>query len=118
MVYIYNKYISPKKTINIALTNIYGIGKKRALDITKMLGINPNIRFGKITKTQLSKITKYISKEYIVGSFLRQEVTENIKKYIKIRHYKGLRHRMKLPVRGQRTHTNAQTRKNSKINIV
>lgn len=111
MVYIFNKYISPKKNIKTALTSIFGIGPYRANDIIKFLSINPNIRFGQVKPIEVSKITKYISYNYKVGTFLQKDIIEQIKKYIKIRHYKGIRHKNKLPVRGQRTHTNAQTRK-------
>lgn len=117
MIYIYNKYISPKKNISRALTTIYGIGLKQSIKIAQMLCLNPNYRFEQLTSIEISKIIKYIGTEYKVGNLLQKEINENIKKYIKIRHYKGLRHKNKLPVRGQRTHTNARTRKNNTITL-
>ncbi len=114
MVYIFNKYISPKKPIKIALTSIYGIGPKRVLEITDNLCINSNLRFYKLKLTQISRICKYIAFSYKVGSFLQKEIRENIKRFLKIKNYKGIRHKNSLPVRGQRTHTNAQTQKKFK----
>ena len=111
MVYVFNKYISPKKTIKIALTTIYGIGKARAINITNSLCINENLRFNSLKGVEISKICKYIATQYKVGTTLQKTVSDDIKKHIKIRNYKGIRHTLKLPVRGQRTHTNAKTRK-------
>jgi small subunit ribosomal protein S13 len=116
MVYIFNKYIPPKKNIKIASTEIYGIGSQRATEITKNLGINSNKRFGTLKDNDISKITKYISNNYKVASFLKKAISETITQYVKIRHYKGIRHEKGLPVRGQRTHTNAQTIK--KMNLI
>ena len=124
MVYIFNKYIQPKKTISNALTIIFGIGKNRALQICHALCINPNKRFFELLRTKsayISTIHKYISDKSNwkniptskVASLLSKEIHENIKNYIKIRCYRGLRHKLSLPVRGQRTHTNAQTQRKS-----
>jgi len=114
MVYLFNRHITPKKPIKTALTSIYGIGPKRALEITDNLCINPNLRFYKLKLTQISRICKLITSSYTVGSFLQKEIRENIKRSIRIRSYKGIRHKNCLPVRGQRTHTNAQTQKRFK----
>lgn len=114
MVYIFNKHIPPKKNIQIALTKIFGIGKYRANVIMKSLMINPKIRFYNLKQVDISKLTKYIVQEFKVSSFLQKEIKGNIEKYRKIRHYKGIRHEKNLPVRGQRTHTNAKTRKKDK----
>ena len=114
MVYISNKKIPPQKPIHNALTHIYGIGRKKASEITDHLCINPSSRFHELTSTQISKITKHITSINFpskVGSLLQKNVNANIKRYIKIRSYRGLRHRNSLPVRGQRTHTNAKTQK-------
>ncbi len=111
MVYIFNKYISPKKIIEIALTNIYGIGIHRARTVSNTLCINPKKRCCELTSIDISRICKVISANYKVGSFLQKDIHERVKKQIKLRSYKGLRHKYKLPVRGQRTHTNAKTRK-------
>ena len=117
MVYIFNKKIPPRKPIHNALTHIYGIGSRKASEIANHLCINAASRFHKLTSTQISKITKHITSVNFsskVGSLLQKNVNENIKRYIKIRSYRGLRHRNSLPVRGQRTHTNAQTQKKKK----
>ena len=101
MVYIYNKYIPPKKTIKNALTVIYGIGSQRALEICNHLCINANIRFYALKPMHISRICKYLGEaskttvssrgtvELKVGSLLQKEIRENIKKTIKIRSYKG-----------------------------
>jgi small subunit ribosomal protein S13 len=114
MVYIFNKYIPPKKPVKTASTPIYGVGPKRALEITDNLCINPNLRFYKSKLTQISRICKSITSNYKVGSFSQKEIRENIKRFLRIRSYKGIRHKNSLPVRGQRTHTNAQTQKKFK----
>ena len=111
MTYIFNKYISPQKTIQSALTRIYGIGFWRVKKITSALCINLNKRFYELTPTQISKLSKFVVSHHKVGTTLQREINENIKSLIKIRCYKGLRHKNRLPVRGQRTHTNAQTQK-------
>ena len=120
MVYILNKKIPSKKPIKNALQELYGIGTKKASDIVGHLCINPKSRFSKLTPTQISKISKHITSVNFsskVGSLLQKNVKENIQRYIKIRSYKGLRHRNSLPVRGQRTHTNAQTQKRKKTSL-
>ena len=111
MVYIFNKYISPKKIIAIALTNIYGIGKYRAKIIINTLCINPTKRCCELTPIDISKLCKLVSRDYKIGSFLQKDIQERIKRHIKLKSYKGFRHKYKLPVHGQRTHTNAKTRK-------
>lgn len=123
-VYIFNKYISPRKTISNALTAIYGIGIKRALAVCNALCINPKKRFSELSLTHASRIQKCITNgpeisprnnttwaQAKVGSRLRKEINDNIKRYMKIRTFRGLRHKNSLPVRGQRTHTNARTQK-------
>jgi small subunit ribosomal protein S13 len=114
MVYIFNKYIPPKKPIRTALTSIYGTGPKRALEITDDPCINPNLRFYRLKLTQISKICKSVAASHTVGSFSQKEIRENIRRSVRIRSYKGIRHKNCLPVRGQRTHTNAQTQKKFK----
>lgn len=111
MVYVFNKYISPKKTIKMALRAIYGIGKARSINVANSLCINENLRFNALKSVEISKICKYIAEKYKVGTILQKIVSDDIKKHVKIRNYKGIRHTLKLPVRGQRTHTNAKTRK-------
>lgn len=110
-VYIPNKYISPKKTIGNALSSIYGIGPKRASAVCSAIGVAYGGRILKLSQVQLSNATKHISDNYVVGSSLKRHVHADIQGLIEMRSYRGIRHQNHLPVRGQRTHTNAQTRK-------
>ncbi|MDP8214444.1 MAG: 30S ribosomal protein S13 [Candidatus Euphemobacter frigidus] len=103
--------IPKQKTVEIALTSIYGIGRKLAGDIIKKIGIKPGMRARDLTEDEVGKIGSMIQKEYQVEGDLRRERTQNIKRLMNIGCYRGLRHRRGLPVRGQRTHTNARTRK-------
>ncbi len=114
MVYLFNEHIPPKKIIKNALTAIYGIGIKRAQKIGNEMCVNTKKRFNTIKIGTIRKISKCISKRYKVGGILQKQVNEDIKKKIKIKSYQGMRHKNKLPVRGQRTHTNAQTQKRRK----
>lgn len=111
MIFLFNQSISSKKPIKYALTAIYGINQSIAEKTCGNLGINPNKRFGTLKLTQIRKLYKYLHKNYQVGGLLKKTIIENIKKQIKIRSYRGIRHKKGLPVRGQRTHTNAQTQK-------
>ncbi len=99
------------KRIEIALTYIYGIGKSRAKEILEATGVNPDTRVHSLSPDDIAKLRAYISKTYKVEGDLRREVQMNIKRLIDIGCYRGLRHKMGLPVRGQRTRTNARTRK-------
>ncbi len=99
------------KRIEIALTYIYGIGKSRAKEILQATGVNPDTRVHSLSPEDIAKLRAYISKNYKVEGDLRREVQMNIKRLIDIGCYRGLRHKMGLPVRGQRTRTNARTRK-------
>ena len=101
----------PNKPIWIALTYIYGIGKSRAREIVEQAKIDPGIRANELTESQVAVIRKIIDENYKVEGELRKEVQMNIKALIDMGSYRGLRHRKGLPVRGQRTHTNARTRK-------
>ncbi len=101
----------PNKPIWIALTYIYGIGKSRAKEIIEKAGIDPQIRANDLTESQVATIRKIIDENYKVEGELRKEVQMNIKRLMDMGCYRGLRHRRGLPVRGQRTHTNARTRK-------
>ena len=111
MVYIFNKYIPPRKTIQSALTRTYGIGFGRAAQVAGALCTNPNKRFYELTPTQISRLSKFMVAQCKVGSALQREINENVRSLIKIRSYRGSRHKNRLPVRGQRTHTNARTQK-------
>ena len=103
--------IPNSKRVEIALTYIYGIGRKSANDILKKTGINPDIRAKDLTDDDIAKLRDFIENEYTVEGELRREVAMNIKRLVEINCYRGIRHRKGLPVRGQRTKTNARTRK-------
>jgi len=100
-----------EKRIETALTYIYGVGPamaKRILEVTK---VDPNLRVKALAEGDIVKLRDMIERDYVVEGDLRREVTSNIKRLMEIGCYRGLRHRRKLPVRGQRTKTNARTRK-------
>lgn len=99
------------KRVEIALTYIYGIGRKSANDILAKTGINPDTRAKDLTETEIAKLRDEIENFYTVEGDLRRDVAMNIKRKVEINCYCGIRHRKSLPVRGQRTKTNARTRK-------
>ena len=99
------------KRVEIALTYIYGIGLKSSRDILTKTGINPDIRAKDLTEDDIAKLRDEIENNYTVEGELRREVALNIKRLVEINCYRGIRHRKGLPVRGQRTKTNARTRK-------
>ena len=105
------------KRVKVALTYIYGIGPTTANEICKVVGISDDKRVNKLADDEVSKIRKYIDTKYKVEGDLRSEASLNIKRLTDLGTYRGLRHRKKLPVRGQRTHTNARTRKGKGIAI-
>ena len=105
------------KRIEIGLTYIFGIGRKSANDILKMAGVNPDTRVKDLTEDQEAALRDVIDKNYTIEGDLRREVALNIKRLTEIGCYRGLRHRRGLPVRGQRTKTNARTRKGPKKTI-
>ena len=105
------------KRIEIALTYIYGIGRKTATDICKATGVNPDIRVRDLTEDDASKLREYIDHNCRVEGDLRRDVAFDIKRLIEIGCYRGLRHRKSLPCRGQRTRTNARTRKGKKQTV-
>lgn len=99
------------KRLGIGLTYIFGIGRSRALEICHLCGLEPMLRVGELTDEELNRIREVIDRDYRVEGDLRREVQANIRRLIEIGSYRGRRHRMGLPVRGQRTKTNARTRK-------
>ena len=103
--------IPNNKRVEIALTYIYGIGRKSANDILAKTGINPDTRAKDLTEDEAAKLRDEIEKSYTVEGDLRRDVALNIKRMVEINCYRGIRHRKGLPVRGQRTKTNARTRK-------
>lgn len=100
-----------EKRVEIGLTYVYGIGRKSANNILAAAGIDPDIRVKDLTEDQEAKIREVIDANYRVEGDLRREVALNIKRLVEINCYRGVRHRKGLPVRGQRTKTNARTRK-------
>ncbi|XBC38106.1 MAG: 30S ribosomal protein S13 [Buchnera aphidicola (Floraphis choui)] len=102
--------IPDNKHIVVALMNIYGIGKKRSKSICTLTGINENIKVHNLTESQVESLRNEVLK-FIVEGDLRRETNLNIKRLVDLGCYRGLRHRKNLPVRGQRTKTNARTRK-------
>ncbi len=99
------------KRIEISLTYIFGIGRVRALEICSKASLDPGSRTEHLSEAELIKLREIIERDYKVEGDLRREVNQNIKMLMDIGCYRGLRHRRGLPVRGQRTHTNARTRK-------
>ena len=100
-----------EKRVEIGLTYVYGIGLTSSKDILAKTGINPDSRVKDLTEDDVAKLREEIEHNYIVEGDLRREVAMNIKRLIEIDSYRGVRHRKGLPVRGQRTKTNARTRK-------
>ena len=109
--------VPSNKRLVIALRYIYGIGNKFSNDICTTVQIDKNKRVNSLTEDEIIKIRECIDKSYIVEGDLRRSVSANIKRLTDLGCYRGLRHRNKLPVRGQRTHTNARTRKGKAIPI-
>ena len=105
------------KRIEIGLTYIYGIGRKTASDIVAATGINQDTRVKDLTEEDVSKLREYIEKNVTVEGDLRRETAFDIKRLVEIGCYRGVRHRKNLPVRGQRSKTNARTRKGPKKTI-
>ena len=105
------------KRIEIALTYIFGIGRKTATDIVAATGINPDTRVKDLTEDEVLKLSNYINNNITVEGDLRRETAFDIKRLIEIGCYRGVRHRKGLPVRGQRSKTNARTRKGPKKTI-
>ena len=100
-----------EKRVEIALTYVFGIGRSRAQEILKNTGVNPDIRVRDLAEEDLVKLRDYVDANFKTEGDLRREVAADIRRKMEIGCYQGLRHRKGLPVRGQRTHTNARTRK-------
>ena len=106
-----------EKRLEIALTYIYGIGRTRADEILKATGISPDLRVKDLTDEQLVPLRDYIEANFKIEGDLRREVQADIRRKVEIGSYQGIRHRRGLPVHGQRTHTNARTRKGPKKTV-
>ena len=103
--------LPPKKRAEIGLTYIYGIGRARSMSILMRAGVHPDKKVKDLTEDEVTRIRQIIEEEGGVEGDLRKELSMNIRRLIEIGSYRGMRHRRSLPVRGQRTHTNARTRK-------
>ena len=105
------------KRVEVGLTYIYGIGRTRSLEILEKLDIDPDTRVQDLTGSEITSLREIINQEYKVEGDLRREVQMNIKRLVEIGCYRGIRHRKGLPVHGQRTRTNARTRKGPKKTV-
>lgn len=105
------------KRVEIALTYIFGIGQSSAQKILETIGVSPDTRVNKLTEEEIALIRSQIESDYKVEGNLRSEIAMNVKRMMEIGCYRGMRHRRGLPVRGQRTSTNARTRKGPKRTI-
>ncbi len=103
--------LPPKKRAEIGLTYIYGIGRARSMSILVRAGVDPDKKIKDLTEDEVTRIRQIIEEEEGVEGDLRKELAMNVRRLIEIGSYRGMRHRRSLPVRGQRTHTNARTRK-------
>jgi small subunit ribosomal protein S13 len=106
-----------EKRVEIGLTYIYGIGLTTAKAILSETGVNPDTRVKDLSEEETVRLREYIDKNLKIEGDLRREVSQNVKRLMEIGSYRGLRHRKGLPVRGQRTHTNARTRKGPRKQI-
>jgi small subunit ribosomal protein S13 len=109
--------IPTEKQVQVALTYVYGIGPKTAVNILSSAGIEPTVRVKDLTETEVGRIQDTITSKYIVEGELQRVVTGNIKRLKDIGAYRGLRHKANLPARGQRTKTNARTKRGKKVTV-
>ena len=109
--------IPDNKRLEIALTYIYGIGRKLSNQIIAKLGLDPNMRAQRLTEDDIARINALLQSSYAVEGDLRRQIQNNIKRLISIHSYRGMRHRLGLPVRGQRTRTSCRTRKGKRKTV-
>jgi small subunit ribosomal protein S13 len=109
--------IPREKRLEIALTYVFGVGRSTSLKVCADLGLNPDTRVRDLTDDEVNRIRVYVDQNLRVEGDLRRDVAQDIKRKIEIGSYQGVRHRKGLPVRGQRTHTNARTRKGPKKTV-
>ena len=109
--------LPPKKRAEIGLTYIYGIGRARSMSILMRAGVPPDKKVKDLTEDEVTRIRQIIEEEGGVEGDLRKELSMNVRRLIEVGSYRGMRHRRSLPVRGQRTHTNARTRKGKAVAI-
>jgi len=106
-----------EKRVEIALTYIFGVGRTRSIETLAATGINPNTLVKDLEESDLIKLREYIESKFKIEGDLRREIASDIRRKVEIQCYQGIRHRKGLPVRGQRTHTNARTRKGPRVAI-
>ena len=109
--------IPDNKRLEISLTYLYGIGRKLSNDIIKTLGLDPDMRANKLSQDDIARLNNLLQSQYVVEGDLRRQIQNNIKRLVSIHSYRGLRHRLGLPVRGQRTRTNSRTRKGKRKTV-
>jgi small subunit ribosomal protein S13 len=109
--------IPNEKQVWVSLQYIYGIGRTRSFQVLDRTGVSPELRVRDLSEDEINRIREVVDKEYVVEGELRKEVDLNIKRLIEIGSYRGLRHRRNLPVHGQRTRTNARTKRGSKKTV-
>lgn len=109
--------VPEKKRLEIALTYIYGVGKTLSNEIIEKLKLNKNMRASELNEEQIAQLNAILTSEYVVEGDLRRQVQNNIKRLVGIHCYRGMRHRLGLPVRGQRTRTNSRTRKGKRKTV-
>jgi small subunit ribosomal protein S13 len=109
--------IPGKKRLEVALTYLFGVGRPRSQEIIAKLNLDPDKHADKLTGDEISRINALLQSEYVVEGDLRRQVQNNIKRLINIHSYRGMRHRVGLPVRGQRTRTNSRTRKGKRKTV-
>lgn len=105
------------KRLVVSLTYIYGIGRSRSKEIIEKLGLDADVRAHKLSGEDIARLNALLTTEYVVEGDLRRQVQNNIKRLISIHSYRGMRHRLGLPVRGQRTRTNSRTRKGKRKTV-
>lgn len=109
--------VPDNKRLEIALTYIYGVGRKLSNQIIEKLGLNKDMRAKMLNEDDIARLNAILQSEYLVEGDLRRQVQNNIKRLVGIHCYRGIRHRLGLPVRGQRTRTNARTRKGKRKTV-
>ena len=114
---IIGRDIPGNKRLEIALTYIYGIGRSLSSQILSKMGLDPNMKADKLTEKEIAELNSLLQAEFSVEGDLRRKVQNDVKRLISIHSYRGFRHRLGLPVRGQRTSTNARTRKGKKKTV-
>jgi small subunit ribosomal protein S13 len=109
--------IPDNKRLEISLMYIYGIGRRLSNEVCAKLGLDPNMKARNLNEDEIAKINALLTTQYVVEGDLRRQIQNNIKRLISIHSYRGMRHRLGLPVRGQRTRTNSRTRKGKRKTV-